>query len=639
MGKTITEKLLAESLVEGELIRGSRIGIKAHQTLGHDLNAVMTFLALESLGIDQVKTEVSVQYIDHNMLQADYKNADDHRFLREMTAKLGVICARPGSGICHQLHLEHFGIPGKTLIGGDSHTTAQGALAMFSVGVGGFDAAMAMAGEPLYITMPKIVNVRLTGQLQPQVSAKNIIFEVLRRLSVRGAVGKVLEYTGPGVDSLTVAERSTIANMGTETGATTSVFPSDQETRKWLRAYGREQDWQEISADADAVYDEQLEIDLTSLVPLIALPGSPDNVVPVTEVEGTKIDQVMLGSCTNTALNDILSIANILKGKEICGSVDVGLYPSTRTVIRESIKRGAYDDILATGVRFFEPSCGGCNGCGYAPQSKGVSIRTTPRNFHGRSGTKDDQVYLSGPEIAAASAITGVITDPRRLNVPEFTYELPEKFIEPGNLFYPNEKYAGPIHYGPNINPIPTFSEMPEQFTQKVLLKLPDNVTTDQICPAGALYLPIRSNIPKIAQHSFMLVDPEFPQRSKKEQGGILIAGENYGQGSSREQAAIIPRYLGISTVIAKGFARLHLANMVNWGLLPLQFLKEEDYQTLEPEDVLNIQTEDIQVDAPFKILNQTKGYSFLVNTPISKEELAVVRCGGRINELKQRIT
>ncbi|MGM0212660.1 aconitate hydratase [Enterococcus sp. AZ109] len=637
MGKTITEKLLEEAIIEGELIRGNRIGIKAHQTLGHDLNAVMTFLALESLGIDQVKTEVSVQYIDHNMLQADFKNADDHSFLREMTAKLGVICARPGSGICHQLHLEHFGVPGKTLIGGDSHTTAQGALAMFSIGVGGFDAAMAMAGEPLYITMPKIVKVQLIGKLQPQVSAKNIIFEVLRRISVRGAVGKVLEYTGPGVKSLTVAERSTIANMGTETGATTSVFPSDEETRKWLRAYGREQDWQEISADFDAVYDEIIEIDLTSLVPLMALPGSPDKVVPVTEVEGIKVDQVMLGSCTNTALNDILSIANILKGKEICGSVDVGLYPSTRTVIRESIRRGAYDDILATGVRFFEPSCGGCNGCGFAPQSKGVSIRTTPRNFHGRSGTKDDQVYLAAPEIAAASAITGVITDPRRLNIPEFNYELPEKFIEPGNLFYPNQTYNGKIHYGPNINPIPAFPEMLNSFRQKILLKLPDNVTTDQICPAGALYLPIRSNIPKIAQFSFMLVDPAFPQRAKKEQGGILIAGENYGQGSSREQAAIIPRYLGISTVIAKGFARLHLANMVNWGLLPLQFIREEDYQMLDSEDVLVIQTKDIKVDTPVEIVNQTKGYVFFVSTPISKEELMVVRCGGRINELKKR--
>lgn len=633
---TVTEKVLLQSIVEGDLIRGSRIGIKAHQTLGHDLNAIMTFLALESMGIEKVDTEVSVQYIDHNMIQADYKNADDHRYLREITSKLGVICARPGSGICHQLHLEHFGRPGKTLIGGDSHTVAAGGIGMFSIGVGGFDAAMAMAGAPLYITMPQIVKVNLVGKLPRLVSAKNIILEVLRRLTVKGGIGKVLEYCGPGVGTLNVAERSIIANMGAETGATTSIFPSDEQTKRWLAAYNREEQWVPIAADSAAVYDDELTIDLSQLEPLIALPSQPDKVVPVREVAGKKIDQVMLGSCTNTALNDVLSIANVLKDRFVSPDVDVSLYPSTRTVIRESIRRGAYDQILAAGVRMFEPICGGCNGCGFAPGTEGVSLRTTPRNFEGRSGTKSAHVYLCAPETAVASALTGVITDPRELDIPDFFYDLPEKFVDAGNLFnYPEFDSESELTYGPNIKPIPKMEPLEDLLSKPVMLKLPDNITTDHICPAGALYLPIRSNIPEISRHSFNVVDESFSERAKASDGSILVAGTNYGQGSSREQAAIVPRYLGVKAVMAMGFARLHLANMVNWGLLPLVFRSEQDYAAIEQGDVLEIDTSKLKENEPVRVLNRTSGSSFYVDTPLVQADLDAIKVGGRVNTVK----
>lgn len=637
MALTVTEKCIQRSLVFGDMTkRGSRIGIRAHQTLGHDLNAIMTFLALDQLGIDHVKTELSVQYMDHNMIQADYKNADDHRFLQEMTSKYGVVCARPGSGICHQLHLEHFGVPGKTLIGGDSHTPAQGGLGMLAIGVGGFDAAMAMAGEPLYLKMPYIINVQLTGHLPQKVSAKNIVLEVLRRIGVKGGVGKVLEYSGSGVQTLNVAERSTITNMGAETGATSSIFPSDQNTQAWLRAFHREKDWEPLSADEGAHYDDVIQIDLNHLEPLIALPSSPGKVVPVREVAGTKVDQVMLGSCTNTALNDVLALANIFKGRTVSDTVDVALYPSTRTVIAESIKRGAFEPLVDAGIRIFEPICGGCNGCGFAPQTHGVSVRTTPRNFPGRSGTKDDQVYLSAPETAAASAITGVITDPRDLDFPEFHYDLPKSFIEPANLFY-HPLPVDEIHYGPNLKPIPHFTEHQDVESGEVLLKLPDNITTDHICPAGALYLPIRSNIPEISKHSFMTIDQTFPERAKAADGGILVAGENYGQGSSREQAAIIPRFLGIKAIIAKDFARLHLANLVNWGVVPLMFENDKDYQAIQQGDTLTVHLDDMAVDGQVRVMNETQQTSFMVTTPLSREDIETVKWGGRLNQMRNR--
>ncbi|MCX7781138.1 MAG: aconitate hydratase [Negativicutes bacterium] len=639
MGLTLAEKLISRSLVEGEMIRGQRIGIRAHQTLSHDVNGVMSYLALEAMGLDKVKVEVAVHYIDHNMIQADYKNADDHRFLQDITAKLGVICSRPGSGICHQLHLEHWGVPGKTLIGADSHTVAAGGIGMLSVGVGGFDGAMTMAGEPLYLTMPKIVNVRLTGKLPPFVSAKNIILELLRRVSVKGGVGKIFEYSGPGVATLNVAERSTITNMGQETGATTSVFPSDENTRKWLRAYHREEQWLPLAADPDAVYDDVIEIDLSQLEPLIALPHQPDKVVAVREVAGIKVDQVMIGSCTNASLQDVLAIAHILDGKPIHRDVDAGLYPATRTVVRESIARGAHDKILASGVRIFEPVCGGCNGCGFAPPTNGVSLRTTPRNFVGRSGTASDKVYLVAPETAAASALTGVITDPRDLKLPPFTYELPERFVDDRDMFQlpAPEPAKIVIRRGPNLRPIPDMPPLPAVISGEVLVKVGDDITTDHICPAGALYLPIRSNIPELAKHAFKVVDDTFAARAQEAGGGLIVGGANYGQGSSREQAAMVPRYLGVKAVIAKSFARLHLANLVNWGLMPLTFVHPDDYDAISQGDRLEFAASELREGQIFTVKNLTAGREIAVTSPLCQQDLISVQAGGRLNQVKAK--
>ena len=639
MGLTIAEKLISFSLVEGEMKRGSRIGVKPHQSLTHDLNVIMSYLALESIGLEEKKIDLAVQYIDHSMIQADFKNSDDHKYVQDMTAKLGIITSRPGSGICHQLHLEHWGKPGETLIGGDSHSVAAGGLGMLSIGVGGFDSAMAIAGEPFYLTMPKIIKVNLTGELQPFVSAKNIILELLRRVSVKGGVGKIFEYAGPGVGTLTVAERSTVTNMGQETGATTSIFPSDENTRKWLKAYGREEDYVPLEADEDAVYDEVIEMNLSEIEPLIALPHLPDKVVPVREVAGIKIDQVMIGSCTNTALNDVLSVANVLDGQSIHKDVDIALYPSSKTVIRESIARGAYDKILTAGVRMFEPICGGCNGHGFAPPTNGVSLRTTPRNFLGRSGTKSAKVYLCAPETAAASAITGVITDPRDLNLEPFEFELPEKLPLDDNIFvYPPEDSKDiKIRRGPNIRPIPEMPPMEDTLKGEILLKLGDDVTTDHICPAGATYTPIRSNIPELSKYAFMVVDEEFPKRARKAGGGFLVAGSNYGQGSSREQAAILPRYLGVNVVIAKDYARLHLANMVNWGILPLTFKNDEDYEKIEQGDIISLDTKELKEGTTYTIINETKNIEISVVSPLHQADLNSVKSGGTITEVKEK--
>lgn len=639
MGLTVTEKLISQSIIDGEMIRGRRIGLRAHQTLSHDVNGVMSYLALEAMGLKKVKVGLAVHYIDHNMIQADFKNSDDHRFLQDITAKLGVICSRPGSGICHQLHLEHWGAPGQTLIGGDSHTVAGGGIGMLAIGVGGFDGAMTMAGEPLYLTMPKIVNVRLTGQLPPFVSAKNIVLELLRRVSIKGGVGKIFEYTGPGVAALNVTERSTITNMGQETGATTSVFPSDENTRQWLRAYRREEQWIPLQADADASYDEIIEINLSRLEPLIALPRQPDRVTTVREAAGIKVDQVMLGSCTNTSLQDVLAIAHILGGRPIHRDVDAGLYPATRTVIRESIARGAYDKILASGVRIFEPVCGGCNGCGFAPQSNGVSLRTTPRNFTGRSGTASDKVYLVAPETAAASALTGVITDPRELGLSPFHYEMPDVFVDDRDVFQPPSATPEKIivRRGPNLRPIPEMPALPDATGGEVLLKLGDDITTDHICPAGALYLPIRSNIPELSRHAFKVVDETFADRARKAGGGLVVGGSNYGQGSSREQAVMVPRYLGVKAVIAKSFARLHMANMVNWGLLPLTFVHSDDLDKISQGDRLTFPTGLLTEGQPIIVRNETKEVDIAVVSPLCQSDLESIKAGGRLNQAKAK--
>ena len=640
MGQTLTEKLISAALVEGKMETGSRIAVRADQTLSHDVNGIMSYLVLEAIGLDRVKVDVAVHYQDHNLLQADFKNPDDHAFLSDITSKLGVITSRKGAGICHMMHLEHWGIPGKTLIGADSHTVAAGGIGMFSIGVGGFDGAMSMAGEPFFFKMPEVVNIRLTGSLRPFVSAKNVILEVLRRISVTGGIGKVLEYTGPGVASLNVAERSTISNMGAETGATTSVFPSDENTLKWMKAYDRAEQWQALAADEDASYAEVLEIDLATLEPLVAFPHQPDNIVPVSVVAGTRIDQVMIGSCTNASLQDLLSVGHILQGKQVHPTVDVGLYPASRTVLMESVARGAYQSFIKAGVRVFESFCGACNGSGFAPQTNGVSLRTGPRNFLGRSGTASAQVYLSGPEIAAASALTGEITDPRTLGIEPFVYKLPKKFIEDRTMFIqPSDNpETVTIRRGPNLKPIPEMIPMPDQINAEVLLKLGDNITTDHICPAGALYLPIRSNIPELSKHAFKVVDENFTARATKAGNSIIVAGSNYAQGSSREQAAILPRYLGVKAVIAFDFARLHLANMVNWGLLPLQFQNRADYEAIEQGDQLLIDTETLLEGTQYLVTNSSRNSRFYVVTPLCQTDLDAIKEGGRINQVKNKI-
>ena len=639
MGFTIAEKLIAASLVEGKMERGRRIAIRADQTLSHDLNGVMSYQVLQAIGVERVKVDLAVHYIDHNMIQADFKNSDDHRYLQDMTAKLGVICARPGNGICHQLHLEHWAVPGKTLIGADSHTVAAGGIGMLSIGVGGFDGAMAMAGEPLYLTMPQITKIHLTGKLPPLVSAKNVILEVLRRVTIKGGVDKILEYGGPGVTTLNVSERSTITNMGAETGAATSIFPSDEHTRRWMKAYHRPEQWIPLVADSDAHYDEVFEIDLGQLEPLIALPHQPDKVIPVRQVAGLKVDQVMMGSCTNTSLQDVLSIAHVLAGNPIHRDVDAALYPATRTVIRESIARGAYDRIIASGVRIFEPICGGCNGSGFAPQSEGVSLRTNPRNFLGRSGTTTAKIYLVAPETAAASALTGVITDPRDLHLSSPVYDMPEFFVDDRDLFQTPafEPQKITIRRGPNHRPIPEMQALPSEIEGEVLLKVGDDVTTDHICPAGALYMPFRSNIPELSKHAFRVVDDTFAERAQKAEGGFIVGGANYGQESSREQAAMVPRYLGVKAVIAKSFARLHLANMVNWGLLPLMFAKEENLDQISQSDHLTIDTFELKEGQFFSVRNTTTKKDILVTSPLCQEDLNSVKAGGRLNQVKNR--
>lgn len=638
MGLTISEKILSKSIVDGELKRGSRIGVIADQTLSHDLNVIMSYLVLESIGLKEKKVETAVQYIDHNTIQADFKNADDHNYIMDMTSKLGIITARSGSGICHHLHLEHFAAPGKVLIGGDSHTVAAGGIGSFAVGVGGFDNAMSIAGEPFYFIMPKIVRVELVGKLKAFVSAKNIVLELLRRVSVKGGVGKIFEYGGQGVKTLNVSERSTITNMGAETGATSSIFPSDTNTKIWLKAFGRENDFIPLQADEDAVYDESIIINLSELQPLIALPPQPDRVVKVRDVEGLKIDQVMIGSCTNTSVQDMLSVANILDGESVDTNVQLGVYPSTKTVLRESIKRGAYDKILKSGARMFEPICGGCNGCGFAPPTNGVSLRTSPRNFQGRSGTKTDNVYLVAPETAAASAIKGVITDPRDLGKEEVEFIMPEKFILDKNIFIKAENNPnGVIRKGPNIRPLPNFSKMDDKIKSKVILKLQDDITTDHICPAGATYLPIRSNIPEMSKHSFRLIDENFYERALKAKGSILVAGHNYGQGSSREQAAIIPRYLGINVIIAKSFARLHLANLVNWGILPLEFKDNKDYESIDNEDTLVVDTSNLLQGHDIQVKNINKNQTIYLKVTLFQEDLDAIKEGGFVNVIKNK--
>lgn len=639
MGLTVAEKLIAASLVDGEMKRGARIGIRISQTLTHDVTGVMAYLEFEATGQKRVATDVSISYIDHNILQADYKNPDDHRYLLDIANRSGVICTRPASGICHQLHLERIAKPGKTLLGSDSHTANAGGLGMLAIGAGGLDVAMAMAGEPFYFVMPRIVKVLLKGQLPPFVSAKNVILEVLRRISVKGGLNAILEYSGPGIQTLNTTERGTICNMGAETGATTSLFPSDETARYWLRAQGREQDWIPVLPDEDALYDDVIEIDLAAIEPLIALPHAPDNVFPVREVAGTEIDQVMFGGCTNSSLQDISSITHMLSGSIVHERVDAALYCGSRQVMLESIRRGLSEQLVRSGVRIMEMFCGACNGMGFAPPTGGKSLRTGPRNFIGRCGNDNASVYLVSPEVAAASAITGRITDPRDLGCPPANYVMPGRFlIDDGCFLLPGDRQIdAQIRRGPNIRPLPEIEPIPGILEGHVIIKVGDHITTDHIVPAGAHFLPIRSNIPELSKHVFRVLDETFSDRAKKAVQGFILAGENYGQGSSREQAALAPRYLGIRAVIAKSFARIHLANMVNFGLLPILFVHGSDYDGLAQGDTLSIDTETLRERQIYRLRNHTRATETEVKIPLSQAEQDIVKMGGRLNWIKSR--
>lgn len=633
-GKSLAYKILEEHLVSGRLEPGEEIAISVDQTLTQDATGTMAYLQFEAMGIPRVRTKLSVSYVDHNMLQTDYKNADDHRYLQSVAAKYGIYFSRPGNGICHQVHLERFSVPGQVLIGSDSHTPTCGGVGMLAIGVGGLDIAMALGGAPLYLTCPKVTLVRLHGSLQPWVSGKDVIFEVLRLLTVKGGVGKIIEYGGPGVESLSVPQRATITNMGAELGATTSVFPSDERTREYLRAQKREDAWRPLSADPDAHYDEVIEIDLSTLEPMVACPSSPDAVKKITEVQGTPVDQVCVGSCTNSSYRDLMTVAQILKGHVIHPRLSMTVTPGSRQVFEMIAENGALADLIAAGARILESACGPCIGQGQAPPSGGVSVRTFNRNFKGRSGTEDDYVYLASPEVAAATALKGELTDPRTLGDPPMV-EMPAVFhVSDDMILKPAEDPDSvEIVRGPNIKPVPRNQPMPETISGQVLLKVGDNITTDHIMPAGPV-LPLRSNIPAISEYVYQRVDATFPKRAKEAGGGIVVGGENYGQGSSREHAAIAPMYLGVRAKIAKSFARIHRTNLINFGILPLTFVNPADYDDVQQGDVLEIPNVRDAVKSGDEVIvrNVTRGTQYRTRHGLTPRQVDIVLAGGLLN-------
>ena len=641
MGMTIGQKLIKSHLVSGDITPGSEVGLKIDQTLTQDATGTMAYLELEAMGIEQVKTELSVAYIDHNTLQTGFENADDHRFIQSVAKKRGIRFSRPGNGICHQVHLERFGKPGKTLIGSDSHTPTGGGIGMLAMGAGGLDVAVAMGGGTYYITMPKMVRVNLTGKLSPWVAAKDVILEVLRIMTVKGGVGKIIEYGGEGVATLSVPERATITNMGAELGATTSVFPSDDVTKAFLKAQGREEDWVELKADEDAVYDEIIEINLSELAPMAACPHMPDRVKSVTEIGKIKVDQVCIGSCTNSSLLDMMKVAAILKEKTVHPAVSLSIAPGSKQVLNMISQNGALSDMIDAGARILESACGPCIGMGQSPNSAGVSLRTFNRNFEGRSGTADAGIYLVSPEVAAASAITGYLTDPRDLGkVPEII--LPDEFIINDNMVAmpatPEEAKDVEVMYGPNIKPFPTSEPMGDDITAKAVLKVGDDITTDHIMPAGAKILPYRSNIPFLSQYCFGVCDKTFPERIKAEGKGIIIGGANYGQGSSREHAALVPLYLGVKAVITKSFARIHCANLINAGILPLTFANADDYDKITQGDELSLKgiKEAIINDKPAVLVNITTNEEYAINYDLSQRQKDIILAGGLLNYTKE---
>ncbi len=639
----LTQKILSAHLVTGRLVPGEEISIRIDQTLTQDSTGTMAYLQFEALGVERVRTKKSVAYIDHNTLQTGFENADDHMYIQTVTRKHGIWCSKPGNGICHQVNLERFGVPGMTLLGSDSHTPTGGGIGMIAIGAGGLDVAVAMGGGAYYMTCPKVVNVHLTGKLQPCVAAKDIILEVLRRLSVKGGVGKVMEYTGDGVATLTVPERATIANMGAELGATTSVFPSDEVTRQFLRAQGREQDFTPLAPDADAAYDETLEIDLNTLQPLVACPHMPDRVDTVEHVGPIKVDQVFIGSCTNSSYQDMMRVARILKGKTVHPEVSLVIGPGSRQVLTMLARNGALADMIAAGARILETACGPCIGMGQSPRTGAVSIRTNNRNFYARSGTASAGIYLTSCETAAVSALTGVLTDPRCLDV-DLTIPAPEYFDINDNLVLPpvaaGEEDTVQVVRGPNIQPFPIGHALEDAISGKVLLKMEDNITTDHIMPSNAKLLPYRSNIPHLSDYCLTPVDETFPARAKEEKGGVLVAGANYGQGSSREHAALVPLYLGIRAIVAKSFARIHRDNLINNGILPLEFAEEKDYDAITQMDVLTLKDIRAQVASgkeEILVHNDTTGKTFVTRLKITERQRGMLLAGGLLNTVKEQ--
>ncbi|MFQ6882181.1 aconitate hydratase [Clostridium sp.] len=637
MGRNLAEKILSNHIVEGELRKGSSIGIKIDQTLTQDSTGTMAYLQLEAMGIDKVKTKRSVAFVDHNMLQQGFENADDHEFIKTVASKHGVYFSKPGNGVCHQVFLERFAVPGETLIGSDSHTPTAGAVGMLAMGAGGLDVALAMAGGAYYINVPKVCKVNIIGSFKPMVTGKDVVLEVLRRLTVKGGVSKIFEYGGEGIKNLSVPQRATITNMGAELGATTSIFPSDERTLEFFKAQGREEDWFEFKADEDAVYDEEITIYLNTLEPLAAMPHSPDNVKKVSEIGKIKVDQVAIGSCTNSSYEDLMKVAKILKGKKVHPDVSLVIAPGSRQVMEMIARNGALADIISSGARILENGCGPCIGMGQAPGTNGVSLRTFNRNFYGRSGTLSAKVYLVSPETAAVSAIKGVLTDPRELET-DLCINMPERFIVDDSMILKPAEDGTKVEVkrGPNIKPFPINKELGDKIEGKILIKVEDNITTDHIMPSNSKLLPFRSNIPYLSQFCFNTIDTDFPNRAKNLGGGFIIAGENYGQGSSREHAALAPLYLGVRGVIAKSFARIHKANLINNGIVPLEFKNEADYNEVDPLDELVIDNiKEALTKGSVKVKNISKNSEFEVLIDLTEKEIQVIKAGGRLNYVK----
>ena len=637
MGDNLINKILKSHLVDGEIKTSMPISIKIDQTITQDSTGTMAYLQLEAMGIDKVKTKRSVAFVDHNMLQQGFENADDHKFIQTVASRHGIYFSKPGNGICHQVFLERFSKPGETLIGSDSHTPTAGGVGMLAIGAGGLDVALAMGGVAYNINTPKVCKVNLINKLNKMVAAKDIILEVLRRLSVKGGVGRVFEYGGEGVLSLSVPERATITNMGAELGATTSIFPSDERTLEFFKAQGREDEWIEFKPDKDAVYDEEITIDLSKLKPLAAKPYSPDNVDEVENIGKIKVDQVAIGSCTNSSYADLMKVSKILKGKKVHKDVSLVIAPGSRQVMEMLARNGALGDIISAGARILENSCGPCIGMGQAPGTDGVSLRTFNRNFYGRSGTLSAKVYLVSPETAAVSAITGVLTDPRELDV-DLDFEMPKEFLIDDSMIIKPAKDGEEVEVkrGPNIKPFPINKPLGEKIEGKVVIKVSDNITTDHIMPSNSKLLPFRSNIPYLSEFCFNTVDSEFPKRAKENSGGIIVAGSNYGQGSSREHAALAPLYLGIKGVIAKSFARIHKANLINNGIVPLEFINEDDYEDIELMDEIIINDiKDALVKGEVKAINVTKESEYKLKADLTEKEREVIKAGGRLNYLK----